>query len=346
MQFSTLRVRILLWTVLLLLISPQLHAQQRTVTVGGWGGVVLADDDRPNVKPGFDIYAWYLYIQAHPADGYTFFGEVEFEHGPELSADTLAGKLVLERLYMERNFSTANNIRVGKFFLPFGYWYLSHWSFLSETYSYPYSFENNWVPRFQAGVQYFGRAFRGESSLNYYAWVGNGPDLYGTNSRSVEEPGWGGSVFAEHRFDGRYDRNLGFVVGIHGQTVQLVTQQKESQFNTVFGVKGRYGRVEVRGETYMHYRQHHPDYSSNYLNGLFWLVNDKFGLNVRHDMGDNLELTQSWTSASHEARSTSFGFVWRPEAVVLIKGEYRVNKFEKGIVAPYNQWNLFFGMKF
>jgi hypothetical protein len=326
------------------ILLPPVRIAAKGVEITGWAGFIYAGDDRGATKAGFDAHPLYLAVRSEPAEDWAFFAEIEAEHlfkfegGAETEG---AGELKMERLYIERRFKN-HRIRFGKFFLPFGYWYGWHWHFLTETLSRPISFDNGYAPKFQVGIEFQGKVFRKRTELNYTAWVTDGPDQYGTDSRSMEPFGFGGALFVDHYFGaGRRDR-IGLTLSHHRQTA-VYGASEEYQHNTVVGARARRGRLEARGEVYWHERERSRDTETWYLSGSIW-VTRRAAVTYRIDRGDDLKRTIA--GGSRDATSQSFGFFWRPIPVVLVKGEYRMNSFESAGVTDYNEWNMFLAIKF
>lgn len=318
------------------------------VTVGGWGSVTYTDSEEEGSKPGFNARRWNLYVAAEPSEGYRFFGEIEMENafrfrpGPQGARGE--GAILLERLYVERGFSNAHNLRAGKFFTPHGLYYRLHWPILTESISRPFSFDNNTTPRFQVGLQYWGRAFAGNTTFNYYAWMSDGPDQFGTNNRTVEDLGYGASVFATHRVGGSPDTSIVGTAGYYAQTVALPgSRAQQNQDDYVLGLELKTRYVELRGEYYQHGRDPGPDLSTWYASGLVW-VWGRAGLTYRLDRGDDVSRTSA--VSDHDATAHNIGALWRPRPSVLLKAEYRINRFRAESVADFKQLTLFAGIKF
>lgn len=294
------------------------------VTLGGWAGVELNASSKEGSKPGFDVHPWYFYVQADPMDDLHFFGELEAEHLFQFAAGEVgAGELFIERLYVEKEFSTAHHLRLGKTFTPFGYWYWLHWGFLVETVSKPFSFDNAYVPKAQVGAQYWGRAYSGNLSLTYFAWLTNGPDQFGTDARSVVHPGLGASFFATYAFDGREDLTLGLSGASHTQWVDTGTRIVR-QDNAVGGLEAKLKRVDVRGEFYWHHTSAGELRNSLYGTVVGWVL-PELGAVYRFDWGEDAKHTAG--APSERAWAHSLGLLWRPNGFVVAKLEGRFSQF-------------------
>ncbi|EDY82509.1 hypothetical protein VDG1235_2132 [Verrucomicrobiia bacterium DG1235] len=306
------------------------------ISFGGWAGFVFADDDRDGTKPYFDAHPLYLYTKAEPAENWTFFGELEFEHLFKSSSSGTKGDLKIERLYLEHQLADSGKIRAGKFFIPFGYWYRLHWHFLTETLSRPISFNNAYVPRQQVGIEYLNTASLGDAHLSYYAWLGDGPDISGTNKRSESDFSLGAAIFAETHFGEHLA--AGASLAVHQQKVNFETQR-----NYVLGGKLSSGPIDLRGEIYHHERELSDNLDTAYLSAQF-NASDTFGFVYRYDFGDDLKSSKD--PLSPDADTSSIGFIWRPQPYLLFKGEYRFNEFESATTEDFNNWNLFSAIKF
>lgn len=329
--------------VVLLLLALVGGAVRAEVTLGGWVGALVAGDTRPGSKPGLDVHPWYLFIQAEPVEDLRVFGELEMEHLFQFVAGAPgAGEIKLERLYLEKGFSTAHNVRVGKTFTPFGYWYRLHWAFLTETVSRPFSMDNAYVPRAQVGVQYWGRWFAGNTELAYYAWVSNGPDIFNTDKRTVIEPGFGASVFATHSVGGRDDLTVGATVGYHTQWVPG-TDGTVRQDNLVGGLEAKLVRVDLRGEFYWHRTTAGSQRHTLYGTAAGWVL-PQLAATYRFDWGNDARRTKD--AASERAWAHSFGVLWRPHAAVVARVEARQNVFHDTALPSYWQGTLSVAVKY
>jgi len=321
----------------------------QNVKIGGWAGFTYSDNAKVNNIGGFDAHPWYLYFTAEPAEGYKFLGEFEAEHAFRISkAGDEKGAFLIERLYIERNFTKAHNLRLGKFFMPFGYWYRLHWNFLTETLTRPLTFDNSYAPRSQVGVQYFGQIYVENTSIIYYSWIGNGIDQFGTDSREVESLAFGGSIFLEHLFNSEKEKSIGTTIGYHNQAVKngenIDGSVKEMfQSNLVLGAKFHYDFLELRSEYYYHDRGGDSELYSWYATANVELF-EGFFVTTRFEKGDDQEKING-DEISISSQHKSYGLIWRPRAVVLIKCEYRFNDYND-VIDDFNEWNIFFALKF
>lgn len=308
-----------------------------SIHFGGWAGFVYSDSDRDGARPGFDAHPLYLYVNAKPSENWQFFGEIEVEHLFKSSSSGTKGDLKVERLYLEHEFENSSRVRAGKYFLPFGYWYRTHWHFLTETLSRPFSFNNSYVPRQQVGIEYLDSMTIGDSQLNYYGWVGNGPDVFGTNKRTESDFSAGGAIFLERMLPS--GALIGGTFAVHQQKVNY-----DSEFNAVIGGKFSSKRFELRGEYYRHDREINQDLESGYVS-LKLKTSDAFGFVFRHDFGDDKKMSKE--PLGETTRGDSVGFMWQPVPHLLFKGEYRlIDLNSESTMSDFNDWNLFSAIKF
>ena len=238
--------------------------------------------------------------------------------------------------------------------MPFGYWYRLHWNFLTESLSRPLTFSNSYAPRSQIGAQYFGQIFIENTSLIYYTWLSDGTDQFGTNDRETESLAFGGSLFVEHAMNSDQDKIIGATIGYHQQAVANGWNSDGSvrelfQSNTVFGMKFNYKILEVRSEFYNHDRGENNNLYSWYATTNVELL-EGFSATTRFEKGED-QVTNSFSELmTVPSQHKSFGLVWRPRAVVLIKCEYRINDYRDNssneITEDFNEWNIFFALKF
>lgn len=305
--------------------------------IWGWFGIAYTDDDRPGTKATIDAHPLYVSLSGEPIQNIRYLAEIEAEHVFQIKGSGTKGELKLERLYMEYEFMDSHRIRGGKFFTPFGYWYQLHWHFLTETLSRPISFNNQYVPRHNVGAQYLGRSFLGDkTSLEYNLWFGDGPDVFGTDKRTESDFSLGGSLFTTYQLNNSI--TLGNTIGYYQQEAAF-----DDQRNYVVGVKAEHARLELRAELYHHDRTTMDDLTTWY-GAATAFVHPRLGLTYRLDSGDDIKLSKS--TVDPRTISQSIGFVWRPYAQLLVKGEYRLNDFGPVATGNFNQWNLFTALKF
>jgi hypothetical protein len=312
-------------------------------TLGGWAGMQVSVDSKAGSKPGLDVHPWYFNMQADPMEDLHFFGELEVEHLFQFAAGEVgAGEFFVERLYVEKEFSTAHHVRLGKTFTPFGYWYWLHWGILTETVSKPITVDNEYVPDTQVGAQYWGRSFRGNTEFTYFAWITDGPDLYATDLRTVVEPGLGASVFVNHQFGGREDLTLGVTAGTHVQWVDTGTRIVR-QDNAVGGVEAKLVRVDLRGEFYWHHTSAGGLRNTLYCTAVGWVL-PTLGVVYRFDWGDDEKHTVAGTS--ERAWSHTLGLLWRPNGVFVAKLEGRFSQFQSTLLPAFWQGTAALAVKY
>ncbi|MCH6257570.1 hypothetical protein MLD52_13495 [Puniceicoccaceae bacterium K14] len=308
-----------------------------SIDFGGWLGFVYSDDSRDSTNSGFDAHPLYLYSEAHPAERWDVFAEIEIEHIFQSNSSGTKGDLKVERLYLQHELADSSKIRMGKFFLPFGYWYNLHWHFLTETLSRPISFNNSYVPKQQVGIEYMNTLTVNDIGIKYFAWLADGPDLFATNKRTESDFSFGAAIFAEKQISS--EAKLGATLAFHQQKEDFDTQR-----NAVLGMDFTNKRLELRSEYYYHQREIDQDLESGYIS-LKLKTSDTFGFVFRHDFGDDRKTSGETLDAS--TTSNSFGFMWRPQPHLLFKSEFRINDFKsEDSKDNYNSWNVFSAVKF
>ncbi len=313
------------------------------VTLSGWVGAQVTADTLPGTKVGLDVHPWYFIVEAEPVEDLRVFGELELEHLVQFVAGKAgAGQFFVERLYIEKVISTEANLRLGKTFTPFGYWYRLHWQFLLDNATRPLSMDNAYVPRSQVGAQYWGRWYRGSTEVAYYAWLSNGPDVVGTDKRTVFEPGFGASLFVTHALGGNEETTLGAAASYHTQWVATPSGALR-QDNAVVGLEAKVYRLDLRAEGYWHHTSDGRYRNTFYGLGTFWVV-PTVGATYRFDWGADAKRTAGATSEL--ARAHVFGVVWRPAAALVAKVEVRVNQFQDQAVASYLQATAAIAVKY
>jgi hypothetical protein len=100
------------------------------------------------------------------------------------------GGISIERAWTEWAPRDAFNVRIGKFFTPFGIWNVDHSVTVLLTPRVPYLL--NYIPRTQVGIQLHGTAYLPVVDLKYSLYVANGPSVASAIKDNMNDKCFGG----------------------------------------------------------------------------------------------------------------------------------------------------------
>jgi hypothetical protein len=162
-------------------------ASQERVRLLGYYTLELEGSTKDEVgrRWTFDQHHFNIITMFQLDDRWRAFGEVEWEHGPEVSSSGVTGDIELERGWLEYRYSDRLQVRAGKFLSPFGIYNLRN----TATPTFVMSFlpgpvygkhpnttggKQRLYPKYPTGVQVLGRLSRSDWSAQYYLYVTNG----------------------------------------------------------------------------------------------------------------------------------------------------------------------------
>lgn len=131
-------------------------------------------------------------------------------HSPTVNSPMWGGYTVIERAHVDYSPSALFNLRVGRWFTPFGIWNIDHGTPTLITLAAPETILLAFFPLRQTGLMLYGLAFVGDWELGYTATMSNGRQDF-SNFSFDDTFGFGGRVYAALESDG----NL-FKLGLSG----------------------------------------------------------------------------------------------------------------------------------
>ncbi|WP_412063613.1 porin [Rubrivirga sp. IMCC45206] len=167
--------------------SPLAQAQERSVNIYGYFDLEYELDNASDAgKRGtFDQHHFNVLTSFVLDEHFRVLGEIEWEHGLELSDGVGVGEVKLERAWVEYRHTDALMARAGKFLVPFGIYNLVHDAtptFLSTylptavygKHANPMGDRQRLFSKFGTGVQVLGAVYSDAWSLDYVGYLSNG----------------------------------------------------------------------------------------------------------------------------------------------------------------------------
>lgn len=177
----------------------QAQVQERSVNLYGYFDLEyeIGNASEASKRGTFDLHHFKVLTSIVLDEHFRVLGEIEWEHGVDLSADGGVGEVKLERAWLEYRHADALKVRAGKFLVPFGIYNLVHDAtptFLgtylpSSVYGKhpnPLCGSQRLFAKFGTGLQVLGSAHSGPWSLDYAAFLSNGQ---GANAYEQDDNG-------------------------------------------------------------------------------------------------------------------------------------------------------------
>jgi hypothetical protein len=312
--------------------------------IGGWVDFVYKDTDQKDFKQFFDLHHFYLYFDNKLNEYWQAFGEVEYEHIPNLRKNGGSGRLKIERGYIQFSPRDYMKFRFGKFNTPLGIWTPEHWAIYVDTITKPIHEENVYVPSKSVGLEFLGSILirlGGDMStfFNYKAYLSNGPEIFGTNEPVDNQLGGG--------IDLSLDINDKYRLGVSGYfqhnpspSLAGTAGRREGSGMAYFDLGFPHG-ILIRGELFYQGRGDGDPSVTAYYGKVKWSFNDKWYINYRWNRGDD----EKEGNGKRETVNTVTLSYW-PILEVRMKAELSNHSFESPIVEGYNAWMFWLGYIF
>lgn len=202
--FSPLPV---LWLLVIILTSTSLVADSEKIKTYGYFDTEVEARFKSGNKDQweFDQHHFSLITIYTINPRYRVYSELEWEHGPSISASDVSGKIYLGNAYLEYKYTDALRLRIGKFVSPFGIYNERHDAtptFVST--KLPHSMyaahelspgvEGRYFARYATGLQFRGTLTNYNWRLSYQAYVSNGRGAESGGQDDNENKGLGGRL--------------------------------------------------------------------------------------------------------------------------------------------------------
>lgn len=318
------------------------------IHVGGLVGFVfyIQNQDKAGnaLDPYYDIHPVYLNTNATISDHVSAFVEVEYEHSPQFKSGVAKGELYLSRAFIEVSFRDEAKITFGTFHTNFGPWSERHWRVITPTFERPISFENQYVPARQLGVQFSGRKAFGETaSLTYDFWNSLGNEFHGPNARK-------GTDLTHFGFQ-LISGIKSYEIGVAGYTQVNPDKKDRREYHVnLFGSAKLGDRTRVRTEyTVGDFRNGDDGTRYDGVQTFFADVEYEIVTNwfvyYRFDTGNDEKRT-GYTGSKSKTTIHSAAFTWKPLPGFRAKAEYGWFDFKEKDLADYWKFLASLGLVF
>jgi len=268
--------------------------------IGGWAGALYEDGTRDGRSSFFDLSALYLHADWRITSAWRVFAEVEREKRPDILGATETG-ILLERAYLEYEWSERLKLRLGKFNTQAGIVKPLHWDFTLDTVRLPIMEDNSYVPAKSLGLELLGaRIWRG-GELSYSLALSHGESEAGAEDPIDDARGAG--------FDVSYARLGGWRAGLSGY---VYTDPKDDDNATAAWLPYLQWRLPGgdftwRAEALRLDRQDGAGDISAWYSQLKWQATPSIHLVYRFDRGED---ERNAAGAERQLQSLTLG--WRP----------------------------------
>jgi len=294
--------------------------------LNGYFEMAYATDNKAQ-SPGYFRQHHFSMFFSREWDHWRLFTEVEYEDGATLDGDgstpvTGAGKINLERGWLDYQRSTAFKLRMGKFLLPH-YWNVHHYPNTALTSQLPLMVRKLF-PADGTGIMAHGERYRGNLGTTYNVYISNGSSPKPSGGDDNENKASGGHLSLRladllPRFD-RLDLGASF----HNER-----SPSQGGSMDVIGadLQINVGRFEVLAEY-----ANRADSSTEgaYLQPSFRVTSKLFGV-YRYDWYDD--------GIDPQCRHT-LGVAWRPMPNLALKGSGSRTDFHLSGQQGFNQLDL------
>jgi hypothetical protein len=153
-----------------------------SIKISGYADVEYKGSSEAGVNEEFRMHHLSLFFSKQFENKVKFFSEIEYEDTPKFDGKndgsgelkTASGKIFVEALNFDWNYSQHLNIRLGRFFTPAGIWSEDHYPPFVTTQERPLHIRKIF-PQLIDGISLFGSSeFTPNHFFNYTTYIGNG----------------------------------------------------------------------------------------------------------------------------------------------------------------------------
>ena len=313
---------------------------ENNITISGYADVEYRGSSEPGINEEFRMHHLSLFFSKQFDNNVKFFSEIEYEDTPKFEGkndgsgdlETASGKIFVEALNFDWNYSQHLNIRAGRFFTPAGIWSEDHYPPFVTTQERPLHIRKIF-PQLIDGLSLFGSTeFTTNHFFNYTAYIGNGESNVSGKKDLNNSKGVG--------FKGDYnapwldDFTLGFTLYRDNNDTSNNDAEK---FAYGYHLKLRQGNFTLQGE----YAKEELNFvniledeiSEGYYAQLLYQF-EQWGLGYRYDVFDKTDIDTNKT-----IRNSLFINYHLNENFTL-KGEYHQDSYGDSMIADYNAYIL------
>lgn len=309
-----------------------------SMQLSGYADVEYKGSSEPGINEEFRMHHLSLFFTKQFDNQLKFFSEIEYEDTPKFdgvndgSGDikSASGKIFVEAVNFDWNYSQYFNMRVGRFFTPAGIWSEDHYPPFVTTQERPLHIRKIF-PQLVDGASIFGSVeFTPNHFFNYTTFIGNGESNVSGKKDLNSNKGVG--------FKGDYkapwldDFTLGFTV---------YNDNKDSANNDVekfaygYHVKLRHNNLTFQSEyavSDIEFTNPINDYKSKGYYAQFLYEFDQWGLGYRYDVFDKKSID------IEEIQRNSFFVSYRLNENLALKGEYHDDSHKDPLIDEYGYY--------
>ena len=298
---------------------------------GGWAGALFQDGNMPRQSSFFNVSALYLYARYKFTDSWTIFTEVELENQPNPVGEA-DEELLLERAYLEYEWSEMLKLRLGKFNTQAGIIKPLHWDFTIDTVGLPIMETNSYIPAQSVGLEILGTRVLTRGSIGYSLAFSHSDDKIGAEDRIDDARGGG--------LDIHYERPDRFKIGFSAYIYQDPKNNRRTAIpvQTYFEFYLYDTRLLWRTELLSLQRNNSPDIATGYTKLRYQFSRHVYA-NYRFDQGDDERFT---TGRRRSVQTLTLGL--RPTNQVRVKLEYSRDRLP--MAGEFDRWSAWSGWLF
>ena len=310
----------------------------KSIKIAGYADIEYKGSNEPGINEEFRMHHLSLFFTKQFDDKIKFFSEIEYEDAPKFEAENngsgdfkeSTGKIYVEAMNFDWNYSQYINMRVGRFFTPAGIWSEDHYPSFVTTQERPLHIRKIF-PQLVDGASIFGNVeFMPNHFFNYTTFMGNG----------------------ESNVSGKKDLNSSKSVGFKGDYhapwldeftlgFTLYSDNNDSSNNNAekyaygYHLKLRYNNVTLQSEyaeADLAFDNAVNDYKSRgYYAQLLYNV-DQWGLGLRYDTFDENSIN------IEKIKRNSFFVNYHLNEHFTLKGEYHNDKHDDPLIDEYGYY--------
>lgn len=309
-----------------------------SMKIAGYADVEYKGSSEPGINEEFRMHHLSLFFTKQFENNIKFFSEIEYEDAPKFegvndgSGDLkeASGKIFVEAVNFDWNYSQHVNLRVGRFFTPAGIWSEDHYPPFVTTQERPLHIRKIF-PQLVDGLSFSGNTeFTSNHFFNYTAFVGNGQsNVSGKKDlNSNKATGFKG----DYKAPWLDDFTLGFT---------LYNDNKDSsasdadRFAYGYHVKLRQQNLTFQAEyatTDLEFTNPSNNYTSKGYYAQFLYSFDQWGLGYRYDTFDKTNLN------IEEIERNSFFINYHLNEYLTLKGEYHYDQHNDPLIDEFGYY--------
>lgn len=306
-----------------------------SMKIAGYADVEYKGSDQPGINEEFRMHHLSLFFTKNFDNNVKFFSEIEYEDTPNFkgvndgSGDIAesSGKIFVEAVNFDYNYSQTLNLRAGRFFTPAGIWSEDHYPPFVTTQERPLHIRKVF-PQLVDGVSLSGNVeLFSNHFFNYNAFLGNGQSNVSGKKDLNSSKAVGFKT--DYRAPLLDDFTLGFT---------LYSDNKDSSNNDAdkfavgYHLKLRHKNITVQAEyaeSDLAFSDAVNDYKNKGYYAQFLYDIDNWALGYRHDVFDKSN------QSNNETTRNSIFVNYRLNEYLKLKGEYHYDEHDSQLKDDY-----------